>query len=144
MNKSPYKISKVYSYGCLPPINKSDLYLINNQLRMANNYYNTLIEIEKEARDIFNRELNQLIPDLAQIENKVLSLIEQKNNALKLLKQSRSGTRKTDKILEQEYKNISAKLKQELQNKKQLIAKHASAKKQLQKKRTNLEKKLTK
>lgn len=81
--------TKIYSYGCLPP-NEADLVIVNEQRKLAFEYYNWLIALEllrrKEYRKIQRRE----IPAMGILFDKE----DQLNGKLSLLFEEVRGRRK--------------------------------------------------
>jgi hypothetical protein len=80
----------VYRYGLLPPTAAAEI--VDEQMRLAHRYYNTLTEIERWRRACY-RELRSWLPEIENLEAWKSAEVERLELARKAIKAQRSKTR---------------------------------------------------
>ena len=101
---------RVYEYGLLPPHANAEL--VDKQMLMAHRYRNTLVEIERERRQLV-RAAMAAHPDLAPIEEELRSLVQQRDTLREEVSAQRRRTRSRSESQEQRQaiRDLTAKIK---------------------------------
>lgn len=104
--------SKIYSYGGKAPT--EGLEAVENQMRLAHAYKNTIVEIERTRRGKTEALLLSLSPELLDLDKKVSGLKAEKEALRDEIKQARAAARKRIKCpeLETRVKLVKAELKE--------------------------------
>ena len=99
----------VYEYGLLPP--NTDRNQIDRQFRLAHQYYNKLVEIERWRRDEIAKI--QLIGNVINFQNQIDVLNQKKLEVQEQIKNERKISRstKTNQDLRREVQKISGEIK---------------------------------
>lgn len=82
--------SRIWTFGCFAPVTGADL--VERQFIKAHRYYNTLIEIEKEAQDAV-REVQHNHPVMAPLQARKQTILESLKQSRDAIKKARSAKR---------------------------------------------------
>lgn len=102
--------TKIYSYGCLPPIENVDL--VTEQFSLAHRYHNTLVAIERHRRESMVKKRLELFPTYDKVVKQIEAINLQIDELRSRMKQRNAVSQKRN--ANSDLKNQIAEFKKSL------------------------------